>query len=248
MKISLAALVAAISLLSVTVHAAGLAATWNLEGSPFLTLRENGSGRMLMEEEDIHWKEANGFLQLTDAQGQMEQVPFTLSGEILTLQMPGMPLQLSRAGGAPADAAAPAEKAAVPDPTAAKPQAVAPPAAITPAAPADELSKLLLSSSWCSFSYNKVSGSTHTSRVTFGSDGSWGKGARGEGYSSGYGGTMASQHDSQSGGRWEVRNGTLYMSTAPNVSVLAPVNLKIEKNSNGYPILTADGKEYSSCQ
>ena len=72
--------------------------------------------------------------------------------------------------------------------------------------------------------------------------------ARGEGYSSGDGGTMASQHDSQGGGLWKVLNGTLYMSNPSEGQPLSPVDLQIKQNSNGYPILTADGTEYSQCR
>jgi len=35
--------------------------------------------------------------------------------------------------------------------------------------------------------------------------------------------------------------------SSPEEPALAPVPLQVTQNSNGYPIITADGKEYSSC-
>lgn len=117
-----------------------------------------------------------------------------------------------------------------------------------PTAAADQLSRLLLSSAWCSFSYNKVSGSSSSKRVAFSRNGSWSLNGRAEGYSSGYGGTMASQSDSEAGGQWRVENGRLFMSSLPDSPELAPVKIAITRNSNGSPIISADGVEYSMCR
>ena len=51
--------------------------------------------------------------------------------------------------------------------------------------------------------------------------------------------------DSGSDGRWEVKGGMLYMSEG--AGQLEPVDLKVTYNSNGSPILTADGVEYCRC-
>ena len=59
---------------------------------------------------------------------------------------------------------------------------------------------LLLSSAWCTFRYNKVTGYSNTTRLVFNRNGTYSKGGRGEGYSSGRGGSMASQHDSRTAG------------------------------------------------
>ncbi len=111
-----------------------------------------------------------------------------------------------------------------------------------------QLSQLLLSSAWCSFTYNQISGASHSSRVQFSANGNWSAGSRGETYSSGPSGSVAGQHDDGTGGRWAVQQGQLFMSNPPDTPALSPVNLTIKRNSNGYPILTADGKEYSQCQ
>ncbi|TAJ07177.1 MAG: hypothetical protein EPO61_14520 [Nitrospirae bacterium] len=119
-------------------------------------------------------------------------------------------------------------------------------------APADahstQLSQLLLSSAWCSFSYNQVSGASHSTRVQFSANGHWAAGSRGETYSSGQAGSVAGQHDADTGGQWAVQQGQLFMSNPPETPGLSPVHLTIKRNSNGYPILTADGKEYSQCR
>ncbi|MBM4134167.1 MAG: hypothetical protein FJ245_10395 [Nitrospira sp.] len=115
-------------------------------------------------------------------------------------------------------------------------------------APSAQLSQLLLSSAWCSFTYNKVSGASHSTRVQFSANGHWSAGSRGETYSSGPAGSVAGQHDDGAGGQWAVQQGQLFMSNPPDTPALTSVDLTIERNSNGYPILTADGKEYSQCR
>ncbi|OGR87367.1 MAG: hypothetical protein A3A86_08170 [Elusimicrobia bacterium RIFCSPLOWO2_01_FULL_60_11] len=108
------------------------------------------------------------------------------------------------------------------------------------------LSQLLLSSPWCSFSYNKISGASSTKRVQFFNNGTWADTSRYEGYSSGDAGTFSSQHDGQDGGRWNVEGEQLYMSGGDEG--LTAVDLAVKRNSNGYPILLADGVEYSQCR
>lgn len=126
------------------------------------------------------------------------------------------------------------------------------PVEAAPPAPTDaqsaQLSKLLLSSAWCAFSYNKVSGASHSTQVQFAAQGTWAAFSRGESYSSGPSGSAAGQHDEGTGGRWTVRQGQLFMSNPPETPDLAPVNLTVTQNSNGYPILVADGTEYSPCR
>lgn len=104
--------------------------------------------------------------------------------------------------------------------------------------------QLLTSSAWCTFSYNKITGYSHTTRWTFYPDGTYSNGARTEGYSSGGGGTMASQHDSRNGGRWKVVDGQLYIGQTN----LQPVQTVLKRNNNGYPVIVADGVEYSQCK
>jgi hypothetical protein len=105
---------------------------------------------------------------------------------------------------------------------------------------------LLLSSPWCTFKYNQTTGYSNTTRVKFNKNGTYSTGGRAEGYSSGRGGTYASQGDSQSAGKWKVVKGELYISEG--YGQLNPVRTVVKKNSNGYPIILADGVEYSQCK
>jgi len=114
-------------------------------------------------------------------------------------------------------------------------------------AQAGELSdNLLFSSAWCTFKYNKVTGYSNTTRIVFNRNGTYSKGGRAEGYSSGRGGSMASQRNSGGGGRWKVVNGDLYISEG--FGQPQPVQSMLKRNNRGYPIIVADGVEYSQCK
>ena len=104
---------------------------------------------------------------------------------------------------------------------------------------------LLLSSAWCSFSYSKTSGSSSTKRVAFSPNGTYSVGSRSEGYSSGRAGSMASQSNSSAGGQWRVQNGELFMSEGGQ---LEHVQTVLKRNSNGHPIIVADGVEFAQCR
>jgi hypothetical protein len=105
---------------------------------------------------------------------------------------------------------------------------------------------LLLSSAWCSFSYNAKTGYSSSSRVQLRPDGTYSTGGQNEGYSSGFGGTYASQNNSSGGGRWKIVKGQLYMSEGNGN--LAPVQTSIKRNSNGNVFLVTNGVEYSQCK
>lgn len=105
---------------------------------------------------------------------------------------------------------------------------------------------LLLSSTWCHFTYNKNTGYSHSRRVRFNANGTYSTGSRGEGWSSGSAGSVASQHDSTASGLWRVTNGELFMSEGRGA--LEHVQTVLKRNSNGYPIIVADGAEYSQCR
>ena len=108
--------------------------------------------------------------------------------------------------------------------------------------PADgKLRQLLVSSPWCSFSYNKTSGTTHTSRAVFYSNGTLRLGTNTETYNSGRAGTVAGQRAGGGGKTWKVAGGRLYVDSVD-------LNLRVKQNSAGNPILTADGKEYVRCK
>ena len=119
--------------------------------------------------------------------------------------------------------------------------------ALSPSAHAGGMSnELLVSSAWCTFTYNKTTGYSHTKRTQFYPNGSYGTGSRGEGYSSGSGGSMASQRNASGGGQWRVDKGELFMSQGARG--LGPVRTLVKRNNNGYPIIVADGVEYSQCR
>jgi len=113
-----------------------------------------------------------------------------------------------------------------------------------------QLGQLLLSSKWCSFSYsgtsdNSGSGSSHTSRVQFFPDGTVVQTTGGESYSGGNNGSVAGQSTGGQHYYWQVQGTTLQVSADRTQWV--PVNLQVSRNSNGYPIVTADGTEYMQC-
>jgi hypothetical protein len=116
-----------------------------------------------------------------------------------------------------------------------------------------QLAALLTSSAWCAFSYSGSTtytgtsgGTTRTSRAVFRADGLVSETSNGETVNSGAAG---SAYGSNSGGqqaRWKVENAQLMLS-ADGVQWV-PQQLKIERNSNGYPIITTGGKEYMMCK
>ena len=104
---------------------------------------------------------------------------------------------------------------------------------------------LLLSSAWCTFKYNKISGYSNTTRVSFSPNGTYRMGGRAEGGSSGRYGSVYGQNDSSGGGRWAVQQGELFMSDGGRMEHVQTI---VKRNNNGYPIIVADGVEYSQCQ
>ena len=110
----------------------------------------------------------------------------------------------------------------------------------------DQLSRLLLSSAWCSFTYNKISGASNTTKYRFFPNGTWSNGGRAETYHSGAAGSVAGQYDSSGGGQWESRNNQLFMSGPGEPLQLVP-GFSVTQNSSGHPIINADGREFSSC-
>lgn len=219
---------------------------WSLMGMPMATFNKNGT--CAVAGEPCTYKVQGSMLLIVGPDGDSAQTPFTLVGDTLTLLEEDTPVVFTRIGAAPATAPT--------APTATTPTAPTAPAASTNAPPLDlkdPLSQLLLSTAWCSFKYNKVSGSSSTTRIRYQPNGTWVVGARSEGYSSGAGGTFSSQTDSTSVGRWSVAKGVYWFGYPPQAPglpppALFPVALRVTRNSNGYPIVTSpDGTEYSQC-
>lgn len=238
---------------------AKLAGTWLLQGAPFMTLNANGSGTM--DDGAVKWGVEGASLVVIDDEGSVDRVPFQLQQDRLTLTLGGVALTLTRAGKGAATPAKPGKLAqklaqqaggdddadvalggqpgfAAPQPQRAAPQA---------RAGNDQLSQLLLSSAWCHLRYNQAAGTSHTTKIRFNADGSWSDFSEHDIYISNNLGSAQSTSNSQSAGQWAVKGGQLYMSNPPETPGLAPVPLSITRNSNGYPIITADGREYSMC-
>ncbi len=209
-------------ILSFLLAAPPLAGSWSLDGATYVVLRPNGTGTS-KDVGQFSWTARGSVITVVTPQG-VSQIPFRLSRNQLTIVVNGRQLVLRRgAGGTPAG--------------------VVPAGAVATSTP---LARLLLSSVWCTFRFNKVTGYSSSSRIAFRSNGTWDRGARSEGFSSGHGGSMASQGDSRSGGRWQVRGSRLFI--AQGAGPLAEVRLVVKRNSAGHPIVVADGVEYSQCR
>jgi hypothetical protein len=112
-----------------------------------------------------------------------------------------------------------------------------------------QIAQVLLRSPWCTMSYSGVAGSssgtTRTERVVFRADGTGVRRSGGESYYSGEAGSVGSQSSGGAPFRWQVRGGVL--NTSSDGVTWAQTPLRITTNSSGWPIITAEGKEYSMC-
>ena len=254
-----------------------LVGTWVLANQPFMTLNANGTGLMdegkvkwsadgssLVVTDDEGTADKAGYTLDGDT------LVMTMGGIPITLTRAGAGVQVKKQGALAAKAAkanavseADADREALAEAQVwlqkngqgqQQPQQGAPGRGAPQqgqeqprAAGNDQLSRLLLSSAWCSFRYNKVSGTSSTEKYRFFPNGTWNNGGRTETYNSGANGTVAGQYDSQGGGRWEVRGGQLFMSSSENPQLQPVEGFSVTQNSNGYPIINSGGKEFSSC-
>jgi len=202
-----------------------LVGTWKLNGVTFITLNENATGTM--DGEGFRWSADGKTLVLVDSEGEADRVAYQVDGDTLNMTMGMMPLVLTRGGKAKTPVVKQQETKQQP-------------------AGNDQLSRLLLSSNWCYLRY--ASGNTYTEKVHFNSNGTWQNYKESDIYANNaYAGSTAEATSGRSGGgQWAVRNGQLFLSS-PEEPQLQPVPLTITKNSNGYPIINADGREYSMC-
>jgi len=112
--------------------------------------------------------------------------------------------------------------------------------------PGGGLAQLLTSSAWCSFTYNQRTGTSRQERVAFNRDGTLVQTSGAETHSSGRSGTVAGQHSGGSRGFWRVQGNVLHLSE--DRAKWEPQPLVVTKNSNGYPIIKSEGKEYMQCK
>jgi hypothetical protein len=109
-----------------------------------------------------------------------------------------------------------------------------------------QLAQFLTRNPWCGFTYNQHTGTSTSERVVFYGNGTVVQTSGRETYNSGPNGTVAGQHGGGQQGRWKVANGVLHLSQdGVNWS---PQPLQVTQNSNGYPIIKSDGKEYMVCR
>lgn len=204
-------------------------------GGDILELRADGTANLAGEE--TKWSARGGSLSVGP-----DVMAYRLQGERLVIAMGAVQLAWRRIG-AVAAAPTPMERAAA--------RAKAPQAATAPQAsgnPQDEQSRqVLMGNAWCSFTYNKTSGTSTTRRVVFRPDGILAVGGGAETYSSGYGGAYAGQSSGSAAMRWRFENQRLLVDEGAGAG-FQDAGLTASRNSNGYLILRADGREYSMCK
>lgn len=204
----------------------------DVEGGDVLELRANGSAAMAGEE--TTWSATGNQLSIGP-----DVMQYQLQGDQLLLTMGTFQIPWKRIGGGVKSSTPPQEKAT------AEAQARQP---VTGAAAADQEAKqLLTSTAWCSFTYSQVSGTSTTRKVIFRPDGVMTMNDGAETYSSGYGGTYAGQSQSAGAMRWKLENLRMYVDQGDGAG-FQDIGLTATKNSNGYVILHAAGREYSMCQ
>ncbi|MEI7741366.1 MAG: hypothetical protein WCJ29_02575 [bacterium] len=117
-----------------------------------------------------------------------------------------------------------------------------------------QLSALLSSSAWCSFSYsssgtgNAYGDSSSSSRYAFYNNGTFSSGSSSESYSNGYGGTATGGGNGGSAGQWKISGSKLYVSSSETGGQFVDVGASLTQNSNGYPIITVGGTEFTKCR
>lgn len=253
----LPALVAAVVLLLIPGWAAAglpsaLVGRYQMEvhGGDVLELRADGSASLAGEE--TRWTAKGNLLTVgTDS------MVYQMAGGKLLLNMGGLQLSWKKLG---SSGNAPQAGQATPDfgygnrrkpgTTLASPD-ITPlpryPAQATGTSQDAEARQLLMSSAWCSFTYNKISGASTTRKAVFHPNGVLSLNGGAETYSSGYGGSYAGQSSSSGSMRWKFRNLRLYIDQGDGEG-FQDTNLTAEKNSSGWPILHVDGREYSMCK
>jgi hypothetical protein len=109
-----------------------------------------------------------------------------------------------------------------------------------------QIAELLSSSAWCSFTYNRISGTSRQERWVLSPDGWASSNTNAESYSSGPYGSVGGQTRGGGQGRWRVQQSMLVVSE--DGVTWQPLPMQISQNSNGYPIVNVNGKEFSSCR
>jgi hypothetical protein len=222
-----------ITSLSSAQTVSGLVGSYRMEvqGGDLLELRDNGTASMAGEE--TVWSARGNQLTIGS-----EVMQYKLQGDRLLLTIGTVKIAWKRIGGEVKGSSL--KKKPVPETQARQ--------SGNGETNADrEAKQLLTSTAWCSFSYNKSSGTSTTRKVVFRPDGVMTVNGGSETYSSGYGGTYAGQSNNGSAMKWKVENLRMYLDQG-NGAGFQDIGLNATKNSNGYVILHAGGQEYSMCK
>ncbi len=225
-----------------------LVGTWGMGGDGNLVFKADGTGTL--DGDAFKWSVKGNVLTVTyPEEDGADQMTYQVKGDQLAIAMAGIPMTFQRVGKAPK---ATSKTAATSDAPAATADAGAPK---PKKAGSDKLSKLLLSSAWCSFSYKGGStyamsyGTTSTSRVQFFADGTFSYSSGSESGNSGPNGTYAGASSGGARGQWQVKDNDLWIYLPPQFPTLTKTNTQVNYNSNGYPILKGgDGTEYMLCK
>jgi hypothetical protein len=203
------------------------------QGGDTLELHADGSASLAGDR--MQWSAKGNQLQVGP-----DVMTYVLQGDRLVVKVGVVQIVWKRIGGA-SNSLSPMARAA------SKANTPAVTAAENGGSPQDaQARQVLTSSAWCSFTYNKVSGTSTTRKVVFRSDGVMTINGGAETYSSGYGGSYAGQSSSGAMMLWKVENLRLLIDQR-NGTGFQDIGLTTSKNSNGYPILHADGREYAMC-
>jgi hypothetical protein len=202
-----------------------------VQGGDTLELRADGSASLAGEE--TRWSvRGNQLIVGPDA------MPYVLQGNRLLTTIGAIQLAWRRVGPG-LGKLTPMERAA---------QGAAPQRTEGQANPQDaQARQILTGSAWCSFTYNKVSGTSTTRKVIFRPDGVMTINGGAETYSSGYGGTYAGQSNNASAMLWKFENLHLLVDDRSGAGY-QDIGLTSTTNSNGSIILKAQGREYSMCR
>jgi hypothetical protein len=208
------------------------------QGGDVLDLRGDGSASLAGEE--TRWSTSGNFLRVGP-----DVMQYSLRGNQLILRMGSVQLVWQRING---KGKSPMEKAAAKAATAREGDGAGNGHGNGGGSQQDQQARQLLTgNAWCSFTYNKVSGASSTSRVVFRPDGVLTMNSGHETYSSGYGGTYAGQSNNAGSMLWKVENLRLYVDQRDG-SGFRDVGLDAIRNSSGAVIPRATGREYMTCR
>ncbi len=107
-----------------------------------------------------------------------------------------------------------------------------------------EISQALMSTSWCSFTYNQRTGYSRSQRARFQASGVLHVSTNAEGGSSGPSGSVYGQSGGGDTYQWQVRSGRLILTGEEGSEDLT---LDAKESSSGGFILLVDGQEWTPC-